>query len=296
MSGIARWPKLATMALAVMPFAEHATAFDVAVGAQYDTTNVYVAPGDLDTFVSAFTATFGGNASRRAEGNVLPVPSHAALQYVWAPVGTLSVFGFDTAVAFPFGSERSGYLVKDMDRAIDAARGSGAEIIVAPFKDPIGIDAVMQWPGGVRTQLYWHFIAPNYPPLTTIPDNRVYVSPDKADEFVRDFLRFSNGRLVSDDRHADAGEIGCPGELYRRIQIASRFGQMQVLVTNGHLPYPFGRELTGYQVGDLNDTISKAKAAGVEALYSPFDAATRRTAILQFPGGYIAEVHAVKCK
>jgi hypothetical protein len=50
--------------------------------------------------------------------------------------------------------------------------------------------------------------------------------------------------------------------------------------------------LTGYQVGGLDDTINKAKAAGVEVLYSPFDAATRRTAILQFPGGYIAEVHA----
>jgi hypothetical protein len=216
-----------------MPSAERATAFDVAVGAQYDTTHVYVAPGDLDTFVSAFTATFGGNASRRAQGNVLPVPSHAALQYVWTPVGTLSVFGFDTPLPFPFGSERSGYLVKEMDRAIDAARASGAEIIVAPFKDPIGIDAVIQWPGGVKTQLYWHFIAPDYPPLITIPDNRVYVSPDRADEFVRDFLRFSNGRLVSDDRHADAGEIGRPGESYRRIQIASGFGQMQVLVTTG---------------------------------------------------------------
>ena len=26
---------------------------------------------------------------------------------------------------------------------------------------------------------------------------------------------------------------------------------MTVLVTDGHLPYPFGREMTGYEVSDL---------------------------------------------
>ena len=33
---------------------------DVAVGAQYDSTHVYIASGDLDAFVKSFTATFGG--------------------------------------------------------------------------------------------------------------------------------------------------------------------------------------------------------------------------------------------
>jgi hypothetical protein len=99
---------LAAMSLAPLStqdaFAEEARTFDVSVGAQYDTTHVYIAP------VTTFAATFGGKPSKRAEGNVLPVPSHAALQYVWTPVGTLSVFGFDTPIPFPFGSERSGYL------------------------------------------------------------------------------------------------------------------------------------------------------------------------------------------
>jgi hypothetical protein len=286
---------LASMLLAgaaATAYADAASGFDVAVGAQYDSTHVYVAPGDMDAFVNAFTATFGGKASQRGEGNVLPVPSHAALQYVMSPVGTLSVFGFDTPLPYPFGSERTGYLVSDMDRALRAAQDSGAEILVAAFRDPIGIDAVIRWPGGVETQLYWHFSAPNYPPLATIPDNRVYLSADKADEFVHDFLRFSRGRLLSDERHADAAEIDRPGESYRCIRIASGFGQMQVLVTDGHLPYPFGREVTGYQVSDLAATLARARAAGVTVLTAPYDGEDRSSAMLQFPGGYIAEVHA----
>jgi hypothetical protein len=71
---------------------------------------------------------------------------------------------------------------------------------------------------------------------------------------------------------------------------------MQVLVTDGHLPFPFGRELMGYQVDDLNATLAKAKAAGAITLSPPYSADDRLTAIIQFPGGYIAEVHALKLR
>ena len=165
-------------------------------------------------------------------------------------------------------------------------------MLVAPFPDPIGRDAVIQWPGGVKMQLYWHFAAPNYPPLATIPENRIYLSPDSANAFLRDFLRFAKGKIVSDDRKADAGEIGRAGEIYRRVQIESGFGAMLVLVTDGHLPYPFGREVTGYRVDDLDATLAKAKAAGAMVLSQPYAVRDRTTAILQFPGGYIAEAHA----
>ena len=40
-------------------------------------------------------------------------------------------------------------------------------------------------------------------------------------------------------------------------------------MTDGHLPYPFGREVTGFQVGDLAATLTKAKAAGATVLSSP---------------------------
>ncbi len=240
----------------------------VAVGPQYDSTHVYLVPGDLDAFVKSFTATFGGQPSKKTVGNFLPVPSSAEQQYIGTPVGTLSIFAFQTPIPFPFGQERTGYLVTDMDQAIRGARSAGAEVIVEPFKDPIGIDAVIQWPGGVKMQLYWHFTPPTSPPLETIPDNRVYASPEQADNFVKSFVRFSHGKVVADDEHADAGEIGRSGETYRRICITSLFGNMQVLVINGHLPYPFGHELTGYQVLDLNATLEKVPGLpGVSRFY-----------------------------
>jgi predicted enzyme related to lactoylglutathione lyase len=265
----------------------------VAVGAQYDSTHVYVVPGDMDAFVNSFTAVFGGQPSSRSVTNVLPVPSSTQFQYLWTSIGTLSVFAFQTPIPFPFGQERTGYLVTDMDQAIKAARSAGAEVIVEPFKDPIGMDAVIQWPGGVKMQLYWHFTPPKYDPLENIPDNRVYVSRDQADNFVKSFVVFSHGKVVADDKQADAGEIGRAKETYRRIRIESAFGRMQVLVTDGHLPYPFGHEITGYQVRDVGATLEKARAAGVKVLSAPYKMPDRISAILEFPGGYIAEVHSM---
>jgi predicted enzyme related to lactoylglutathione lyase len=276
--------------------AEPAGPTTVAVGPQYDTTHVYVARGDLDALVNSFVATFGGNASKRSVSKVTPVASSTEFQAVATPVGALSVFAYQTPVPFPFGEERTGYLVRDMDQAIKAARANGAEVIVEPFEDPVGLDAIIQWPGGVKMQLYWHFKPSTSPALETIPDNRVYVSPGQADDFARCFVAFAQGRVIADDKHADGGEIGRAGETYRRIRITSLFGNMQVLVTDGHLPYPFGRELTGYQVRNLGATLEKAKAAGATIISAPYAANDRSSAIVRFPGGYIAEVHSVAAR
>src|SRR5216683_2347874 len=141
----------------------------VAVGPQYDTTHVYVAPGDFDPFVASLVATFGGTTSKQGVFTVTPTPSSTMSQLVLTPVGTLSVFGFKTPIPYPFGLERTGYLVTDLDVAVRAARAAGADVIVATFNDPIGRDAVIQWPGGVNMQLYWHTTAPSYAPLQTVP-------------------------------------------------------------------------------------------------------------------------------
>lgn len=46
-------------------------------------------------------------------------------------------------------------------------------MIVDKFTDPIGLDAVVQWPGRVDMQLYWHFKKPSYAALSTVPVNWV---------------------------------------------------------------------------------------------------------------------------
>ena len=268
----------------------------VAVGPQYDTTHVYVPLGDFDRFVASIIQTFGGKTSQDGVLTVTPTPSSTRIQLVLTPVGTLSVFGFKTPIPYPFGLERTGYLVTDMDEAIRAAKGTGADVLVAAFSDPIGQDAIIQWPGGVNTQLYWHTTAPSYTPLQTIPENRVYVSSDRADAFVRSFLTFSHGSVVSDEARAPGVEIARPAETYRRVRIESQFGKLTAFVTDGHLPYPYGREMTGYEVTNLAETLTKAKAAGVDVLVPRYKTDERDAVVVRFPGGYVAEIHSVTKK
>ena len=268
----------------------------VAVAPQYDTTHVYVDSSDVDRFVASFIATFGGQSTKQVVATVTPTPSSTTSQLLQTPVGTVSLFGFKTPIPFPFGAERNGYLVTDMDAAVKAARASGADVMVAPFPDPIGRDAIIQWPGGVNMQIYWHTTPPSYAAFQTVPENRVYVSPDRADALVRSFVAFSHGKVVSDEPRASGIDVGRASDTIRRIRIESPFGKMVVLATDGHLPYPYGRETTGYEVAKLGDTLDKAKAAGVTVLVAPYHVDNRDTAIVQFPGGYVAEVHAPTAK
>jgi predicted enzyme related to lactoylglutathione lyase len=85
--------------------------------------------------------------------------------------------------------------------------------------------------------------------------------------------------------------IGRLKDTYRRIRLESGFGKVTVFVTDGQLPWPYGRETTGYEVADLDQTLAKAKAAGASVLVPPYTDGARRSAIVQFPGGYIAEIH-----
>jgi hypothetical protein len=290
---------LAVGSLHVSAFAQSAPTAEtvsVAVGPQYDTTHVYVAPEDFDRFVASLLATFGGTKTKQGVFTVTPTQSSTMSQLVLTPVGSVSVFGFKTPIPYPFGLERTGYLVTDMDEAVRAAKATGADALVAVFDDPIGKDAIIQWPGGVNTQLYWHTAAPSYKELETVPENRVYVSADRADSFTRSFVALSHGKIVSDDAHAPGVEIGRPTDTYRRIRVESTFGKLTVFVTDGHLPFPYGRELTGYEVTNLEETLARGKAAGVSVLVAPYATKDRSAAIVQFPGGYVAEIHSVAGK
>jgi peptidoglycan/xylan/chitin deacetylase (PgdA/CDA1 family) len=88
-------------------------------------------------------------------------------------------------------------------------------------------------------------------------------------------------------RGADHGQA-----TYRRVRIESEFGKAVVLVTDGHLPWPYGRELTGYEVSSVSNTLAKAANTGGSVLVAPYTVDHREAAIVQFLGGYIAEIHA----
>jgi hypothetical protein len=286
-----RFPMTAIALFSLVAALAPAADSNFGVGAQYDTTHVYVQPQDFDKFVASLVATFGGSTTKEGVFTVTPTPSKTMSQLVLTPAGTVSVFGFQTPVPYPFGAERTGYLVSNLDAAVRAAQADGADVLVSSFDDPIGKDAVIQWPGGVNMQLYWHTTPPSYPALQTTPENRVYVSPERAAAFVKSFLVFSRGKVASDNARAPGVEIGRASDTYRRIRISSVFGVMAVFVTDGHLPYPYGREMTGYEVVNLVSTLEKAKAAGVSVLAGPYSADGRNAAMVQFPGGYIAEIH-----
>ncbi|NWK96335.1 glyoxalase [Sphingobium lactosutens] len=290
---------MATALVAISPApaaakaAPAAASADYAVGPQYDTTHVYVAPEDFDRFIASFTATFGGTASKQGVFQVTPTASQTKSQLALTPAGTISVFGFLTPIPYPFGAERTGYLVSDMDAAVASAVKHGATRLITSFPDPIGRDVVVQWAGGVNMQLYWHTTRPNYPALTTVPENRIYLTADAADLFVKQWTGFAHARVTSDDKAAPGEEIGQPGKTYRRIRLTSGYGRMSVIVSDGQLPWPYGRDMTGYAVADLRAALEKAKAAGVETLVPAHEEGSRQSAIVRFPGGYIAEIHSV---
>jgi hypothetical protein len=268
-----------------------AASSSVAVAPQYEDTHVYVSPSEVSAFVSSWEATFGGTNTAPNVTDVTPTSSTEISELVQSPVGQLSVFGFETGTPYPFGQERYGYLVTSLPAGVAAAERSGAQLVVSPWNDPIGKDAIIQFPGGVDLQLYWHTTAPDYAPLVTIPEDRVYLQPQAATEFIRDYLAFTKGTVTLDDAHANGAQIGLPGTTFREVQITSAFGKALVIVTNGQLPYPFGLDKTGYQVTNLAATLAKAKAAGATVLWGPYDSPALDSAIVEFPGGYIAEIH-----
>lgn len=266
-------------------------AADIGVSPQYDTTHVYVEPGKMDPFVDSILKTFGGSTTQRVLADVTPTPSQTYSQLILTPSGSFSVFDFQTPAPYPFGNERNGFLVTNMDAAIASAKKAGADVIVEPFNDPIGRDAVIQWPGGVNMQLYWHTKAPNYQPLSFIPENRIYLSRYRVDDFIKSYQKFSNGKIVDDSQQSSAVIGGEKNSAIRVVNLSSAFGKTRIFVTDGHLNYPFGQERTGYGVTNLSETLGKATASGAKILWQSVAGEKRASAVVQFPGGYIAEIH-----
>jgi hypothetical protein len=127
---------------------------NVAVGPQYDTTHVYVAPDDFDHFVASVLATFGGTTTKQVVTTVTPTPSSALSQLILTPVGTISVFGYKTPVPYPFGLERTGYLVTNLGETLAKAKGAGATILVGPYQADQRQASFVQFPGGYIAEIH----------------------------------------------------------------------------------------------------------------------------------------------
>lgn len=70
--------------------------------------------------------------------DVTPYPSETLSELVLSPVGTLSVFDFQTPIPYPFGEERGGDLVTSMPAGVAAAERAGAQVVVSTWNDPLG--------------------------------------------------------------------------------------------------------------------------------------------------------------
>ena len=191
----------------------------VAVGAQYDTAHVYVAPGDLERFSDSLIATFGGTKSQQAALTVTPTPSKTMWQAVFTPVGTFSVFGFTTPIPYPFGVERTG-LPRDR-------HGYG---------NPIGEGQRSRRCRGAVQRSHWtrchRPMAGRRIYAALLAHDRAELRETRQDPrkqgvrvtrsrrcFVRAFVGFSQGKIVSDDRNAPGIEVGRPKDTYRRVRI-----------------------------------------------------------------------------
>lgn len=274
--------------------AASAPANPTAMGPQYSAFHVYVRPGQLEAFAKSWVGTFGGTYVKPFTTQLTPTPSSATATQVFSPVALLSVFDFTTQVPYPFGQERTGWGVTNTDADTREAQADGGSSLVAAFPDPIGRDSVIQFPGGIDTQL-WHetTLSPNpFPALKTIPDNRVYVPSDTLGAFLKSYLAFTEGRVVLNDPHADGAQIGAPGTTYHRVAITSAYGDTVVIATtNGYLNNPFGHKVSGITVADLNATLARARANGAKVLWGPYAGDGGHSAMVSFPGGFITEIH-----
>jgi len=262
-----------------------------AYGPQYVTAHVYVEHGKLADFVHSWEATFGGTNTPSSPVDITPTPSTMIGSIIKSPVGVISAYDYQTPVPFPFGLEQVGWAVHDVNAAVESGRRMGLTTPVAPWTGPSGREAVVRFPGEFTTQLWEQFDMSGYPQLASQPEGRIYVSDDTVAAFLTSYLEFTGGRVVSDVRDADGGEIGAPGSKYHRIRLTSPFGNVVVSAGDGHWNYPFGRDVAGYTVSDVDATVAKAEANGATLLSPPYAGRDRKSAQLKFPGGYIAEVH-----
>ena len=265
---------------------------EVAVGPQYSSTHVYVAPADFDRFVASFIATFGGTTTKTGVFTVTPTPSLAMSQLVLTPVG---MFGSGSTDRFPTPSAPSELVISSPTWTPPFKRPATMERTSSSPRSRTRSAAMRSFNGrgwSEHAALLAHDVAKLCPARhgSGEPDLCVEGPRRRLHPRLPDLLA---GRRDQRRRCLAGVEIGRPSEVYRRVRIASPVGKLAALVTDGHLPWPYGREVTGYEVSSVPETLDKAVAAGAEVLVAPYAADRRVAAMVRFPGGYIAEIHAI---
>jgi len=131
---------------------------------------------------------------QEGEFTVTPTPSLTMSQLVLTPVGTLSVFGFKTPIPYPFGAERTGYLVTDIDAAVRAARAHGAALTARHFRP----DRSRRHHSVARRRQHGSSIAHDggISRAANRPGEPGLRLAGFADAFIRDFVAFAHGKIV----------------------------------------------------------------------------------------------------
>jgi len=139
--------------------------------------------------------------------------------------------------------------------------------------------------GGVKMQLYWHFKpSTNPPPRVHSGQPRLRVR-DQADNFVRAFVRFAARRHRSPiTRRPTLLKSGARERTYRRIRIASLFGNMQVLCHGRTFAVSVRSRDHGLRGGrSFRNARGKRKAAGAQILSAPIRSPTEARLSWNFP-------------
>ncbi|MCU1719535.1 hypothetical protein [Pseudomonas sp. 5P_3.1_Bac2] len=264
-------------------------------GPQYALPHVFMYPDQLPVFIDKFLAVFGGTADPISDVNLAAVPATMQFTDLQTSVGAISAQAYkDNAAPFPMGKEAVGFGVADMDTAVQVAQAAGAKILRrwTVFGNQ---EAMIEWPGGVRIQFYAY--AGEVPVIEikeSTSNTRYYLEPDAAAQFVGTFVAATGGTVLS-DAYYPSEEIGIAGTMFRRAQLSSSLGLVNVIELTrelrDQLRYPHSEIKTDFVVADLNAVVAKAREADVDVLVRPeYSDPNSRRAVLRFPGEYVIEI------
>jgi hypothetical protein len=264
-------------------------------GPQYALPHVFMFPDQLPVFIDKFLAVFGGTADPISDVNLAAVPATMQFTDLQTSVGAISAQAYkDNAAPFPMGQETIGFGVVDMDVAVQVAQAVGAKILRrwTVFGNQ---EAMLEWPGAVRIQFYAY--AGAVPPIAinqSTSNTRYYLDPDAAAQFVGSFVA-ATGATVLSDAYYPSEEIGIAGSMFRRAQLSSTLGLVNVIALTRELRdklrYPYSEIKTDFVVDDLAAVVAKAREADVDVLLRPeYSDPNKRRAVLRFPGEYVIEV------